>query len=115
MKKGDILLIVITAVFLVLCFMPQGGGDEVEISVNGELYKKASLDEDRVISISTEFGENTVVIENGEVYITDSDCPDKLCEKQKINNDGGSIVCLPNRVSIVIEGKKQKEKIDVII
>jgi len=115
LKKGDILLIIIATVFLVLYFVPQGGGDNAEISVNGELYKRVSLDNDNEINIETEFGKNTIVIKNGEIYVTDSDCPDKLCEKQRISKDGGSIVCLPNRVSIVIEGKRQKEKIDVII
>ena len=78
MKKGDILLVIIAAVFLVLCFVPESGGSEAEIMVNGKLYKKVSLAEDSVTKIETEFGKNTVVVENGKVYVTDADCPDKL-------------------------------------
>ena len=42
---------------------------------------------------------------NGEVKMTEADCPDHLCMKQKaVDSTGGTIVCLPNKV--VIEGEK---------
>ena len=50
-------------------------------------------------------GSNTVVIENGTVYMKDADCPDKLCEKTgKISKNGETIVCLPHRVVVEIQG-----------
>ena len=37
-----------------------------------------------------------------------AECPDHLCIKQKaINEKGGTIVCLPNKV--VIEGEKSSD------
>lgn len=37
--------------------------------------------------------------------MTDANCPDHLCMKQKaVDSTGGTIVCLPNKV--VIEGEK---------
>ena len=37
--------------------------------------------------------------------MTEADCPDHLCMKQKaVDSTGGTIVCLPNKV--VIEGEK---------
>lgn len=48
---------------------------------------------------------NVCEIKNGEVRMTDADCPDHLCMKQKaVDSTGGTIVCLPNKV--VIEGEK---------
>ena len=115
MKKGDFILVTLAVIFLVLWLFPKGSGDSVSISVNGELYRSVPLNEDTEILIETEYGKNTVVIKNGEVYITDADCPDKLCEKEKLSGTGRSVVCLPNRVAVRIEGKKQKEEIDVIV
>jgi len=114
MRKGDIALIIIAVVFLVLWIIPKPQGTMVTISVNGEVYREVSLNESCEVQVETEFGRNTVVIENGEVYISHTDCPNKLCQKDKINKGGESIVCLPNRVSVTI-GKNQKEEIDVII
>lgn len=115
MKKGDICLIIIAALLLVVWLFWTAGGSEVSIYVNGELFRKLPLDTDTEIVVESENGTNTVVIEEGEVFITHADCPDKLCEKQKISRAGRSIVCLPNRISVIIEGKKSDEKIDVII
>ena len=115
MKRGDILLVLLAAVFLVLWLIPADGGDTVSISVNGELYKKVPLRENAEITVETEYGKSTVVIENGTVYLRDADCPDKLCEREKLSKGGRSIVCLPNRLSVRIESEKQKEEIDVIV
>ncbi len=114
MRKGDIALIIVAVIFLVLWLVPKSQGGTVTISLNGEVYRAVPLNENSVIPIETEFGENTVVIENGEVFVTDANCPDGLCEKQKISKSGESIVCLPNRLSVTVEGKNKKE-VDVIL
>lgn len=41
----------------------------------------------------------TVVVENGEVYVCDARCDDKLCEKQG-RLSAFPIVCLPQRIEI---------------
>ena len=44
-------------------------------------------------------------LKDGEIHMTDANCPDHLCMKQKaVDSTGGTIVCLPNKV--VIEGEK---------
>ena len=114
MKKGDIALIIVAVIFFVLWLIPKPMGGRVIISLNGEVFKEVSLDENSVIPIETEFGKNTVVIEKGEVFVTHSDCPDGLCEKDRISKSGESIVCLPNRLSVTVRGKN-KEEVDVIL
>lgn len=114
MRKGDIALITVAVISLVLWLIPKPQGGRVIISVNGEVYREVSLDENLVIPIETEYGKNTVVIEKGEVFVTDADCPDGLCEKGGISKNGESIVCLPNRLSVTVEGKN-KEEVDVIL
>ena len=50
-------------------------------------------------------GTNTLVIENRQAYVSHADCPDKLCVNQgRIRGSGQMIVCLPNRVTVTIEG-----------
>lgn len=113
MRKGDIALVVVAVILLLWWLIPSAEGSFVSISVDGKIYKKVPLDTDTEIKVESEWGENTVVIKNGEVYIMNADCPGKLCEKEKISKSAQSIVCLPNRLSVIIEG--EKEEIDVII
>ena len=48
---------------------------------------------------------NICEIKDGEIHMTEANCPDHLCMKQKaVDSTGGTIVCLPNKV--VIEGEK---------
>lgn len=115
MRKGDIALLITAVIFLILWLIPNPQGGTVTIRVNGEIYKEVSLSENCEIPIETKMGKNIVIIRDGEVSVIGSDCPDRLCERGKICKGGESIVCLPNRVSITINGKKQKEEIDVII
>lgn len=114
MKKGDIAIIIIAVIFLVLWLIPKPAGDTVTITVNGEFYKSVPLNRDTEIVVESEFGKNTVIVKNGEVYVEGADCPDKLCQKDKISKNGESIVCLPNRLSVTVEGEKNKE-VDVIL
>ena len=114
MKKGDIALIIIAVIFLALWLIPKPSGTTVVISVDGEVFREVPLGEDTEIIVESEFGKNIVTVKNGEVYVTEADCPDKLCEKDKIKKSGESIVCLPNRLSVTVEGENEKE-VDVII
>ncbi len=114
MKKGDIVLIIAAVTSLVLWLIPKPAGDTVTIAVDGEFYRSVPLSENTEILVDNGYGKNTVIVKNGEVYVTDADCPDKLCEKESISKSGESIVCLPNRLSVTVEGEDEKE-VDVII
>ena len=49
---------------------------------------------------------NVCEIKNGEVKMTEANCPDHLCMKQPaVGSAGGYIVCLPNKVVIQGEGE----------
>lgn len=48
-------------------------------------------------------GKNTVRVENGKIGIIHASCPDKICVNQGfITNGVLPIVCLPNKLSVVI-------------
>ncbi len=48
---------------------------------------------------------NQLVISDGVADVIDAGCPDKICvQMHPIRYDGESIICLPNRTVIEIEG-----------
>ena len=72
----------------------------VVVKENGVEVYSGSLYKDKTVALSG----NTVVIENGEVYMKDADCKNRVCVKQGIIvKTGESIVCLPNRVTAEIK------------
>lgn len=115
MKKGDAFIILIAVLLLCVWIFPSHKGEEAAIYINGELYRRLPLSEDASLVVESEFGTNTVVIERGTVRVTDADCDGKDCEKDTISKTARSIVCLPNRLSIIIEGEKTEDETDVIL
>ncbi len=108
-KKADVFLAVIllAAGIASSVFLIYGGsaGAAVQISVEGAVYGTYDLYEDQVITVEAKGHINVVEIKDGEVSITDADCPDKLCIKQGwISSTSQSIVCLPNKVVIELTG-----------
>ena len=98
MKKKDLIMIAaILAVALALwavCFSCGNMTDgSIRITVNGQEYGTYSLAEDQVIAIGDT---NVCEIKDGKVKMTEADCPDHLCIRQKaVGSSGGTIVCLP--------------------
>lgn len=86
--------------------LTESAGASVSVTVGGELEGEYSL------SINGEYdicgGKSTLVIENREAYLINSDCPDKLCEHmRKISRSGERIVCLPNKLYVVVNGGEE--------
>lgn len=55
-----------------------------------------------------------VEVADGSVRVTQSSCPDGLCMRMgAITRAGESIVCLPNRVSVVLAGGE--EALDAVV
>lgn len=80
-------------------------GGVLEITIDGELYGEFPLDEDTERIISSSYGCNTVVIEQGGAYVKEADCPDKICVgMHKITNEGEVICCLPHRLFLTVRG-----------
>ncbi len=102
-----VIVIAVLVAVLVTVFRPTGS--KVEIYVDGVLKYSYDLDEDRVINIDDE-GRNVVIIENGAVRMAEADCHNQLCVKNKaITKAGEQIVCLPNKVAVIITDGKGGE------
>ena len=65
-----------------------------------------SQSDQKVIQIEGPLGISQAKIEGNSIRMLSSPCPDKICIQQgKIRENGQSIVCVPNKVSISIESK----------
>ncbi|MBC7248501.1 MAG: NusG domain II-containing protein [Actinobacteria bacterium] len=108
---GDVVIVlgvVALSVFLILQSVAGAGGSglEARVSANGKEVARVSLREgDRSLTVEGFQGRSTLEVRGGRVRMVDSACPDKLCVHTGwISRPGESIVCLPNRVVIEIEG-----------
>lgn len=109
-KKADIILficlILIGGALSYLAFSGSSTGDLVVVKVNGEIYGKYSLTKDRIITVNRDGHTNKITIKGGKVQVSKSNCKNQVCVKQgSISSTHQSIVCIPNRVVVSIEGR----------
>lgn len=110
MKKKEAIFIasiLVIAGILGLGFLISGqrSHNTIRITVDGKEFGTYSLSKDQVIHIGDT---NVCEIKDGKVTMIEATCPDHYCMKQKaVDEHGGSIICLPNKV--VIEGKDSAE------
>lgn len=111
LKKNDALLVggllvICLSAFLFFRVATASAGYTVTITVDGKKYGTYDLKEPREIPVVSEgVTTNVVVIENGKAYMKEASCPDHLCMMQgKISHSNESIICLPNRVVVTVNG-----------
>lgn len=119
--KWDILLLAGILLAALLIWMSSqlinhGRADSVFVLQDGEVIASYPLSEDRTAIIS--YGENEynlLMISDEAVFVSDADCPDRLCVSQKaISRKGESIICLPHKLVIVIDSEEEGE-VDAIV
>ena len=110
-RRADLALIAALLLIAVLLLFWQihtrQQGTRAVVYVNGLETASYPLDTPTRVRLETEDGSsfNELVIENGTADVTDAGCPDKLCVMMHvISHTGESIICLPNRLEIRIEG-----------
>ena len=109
MKKRDILLaggIVLVALVMLLVMHVTGEtkGDQVQITVNGEIYGTYPLEKDQTIEVTEGEFHNVIRIEDGQAYMEEADCPDGYCKRQgTISRENETIVCLPHKLVAEVE------------
>lgn len=109
-RKADIFLAIILIVlglFVSYLFTSNNGnGSTVHITVSGKSYASFPLSENRTVEITQDDHINKITIDDGTVSMTFSDCTNQDCVlHSSISRTGETIVCLPNKVVIEIEGE----------
>ena len=106
-RVGDlfaILLVLLLVGALLWAFFSLERGAAARISVEGEVVAVLPLSQDAVYPITSRGHRLTVHVEGGEVFVTDADCPDLVCQNTgRISAKGTSIVCAAG-VSVHITG-----------
>lgn len=118
--KGDAVVIFFVGVLAVLIgvlFFIETGRDKgttVVIYREGKKMQELPLYDDGEILIENSYT-NKLVVKQGKAAIVESDCPGMDCVHSGwIKDKGRSLVCLPNRVEIRIEGETESE-VDFIV
>lgn len=101
-----LLLLLISAVGLLVRYMQgQKTGAYAVITKSGEVLYRLPLSGERQLTVGDETGGyNHVVLQNGEISVTDADCPNHDCIRQGAIKDPGEVIaCLPHDLIITIE------------
>ena len=112
-----IAIISVSVLLACVYFATSKSGEYVQVKIDGKVTAKYSLRENGIYPIIGS-GENILVIEGGEAFIKEANCPDKLCVKQgRIKRVGQSLICLPNKVVVeVVDTKSDSESgVDAIV
>ena len=111
-KRWDLLLVggclLLSARLFVFLRLGSEEGAGVIVRVNGEEVVRYSLYDNGVFELNG--GTNTLVIENGDAWLSHANCPDSLCVKQgKVHTNGQVITCLPNKLTVTVYGSEEGE------
>jgi hypothetical protein len=123
LKKGDLIIVLILAAAVISWFGVNKLGElqderQVVIETNGDVYKVIPMEtgmKQQEIHIELENAKYIdIVVDEDGAYVKDVICPDKVCQKTGVvSKVSQSIVCLPNKVVVYIEGKTESEVDDI--
>ena len=109
-------LLVIGGVFYLFIINSQTSAEAlVTVSVSGKQTEALPLDTDGEYIFDNTHYPFTLEIKNGQVRLTEAQCPDKYCQHTGwIRLTKQVIVCMPNQVSITIENPREENPVDSI-
>ncbi len=114
-NKHDIVLIasiiIISVIMLVGFNLFVSNKSTVNVYLNGTIIRTYNLTDEVDEVITNDSGNyNHLIIHNNRVYLSDADCPDRLCVNQKpLDDKGGVICCVPNNLLVKVCGGKEDE------
>ncbi len=110
---GALLLLALLLFFLVRNGQDRatGTGAVAVVTVDGAEVGRYPLNKSGTFPLNN--GSNILVVENGEAWVSEANCPDKVCMGMgKISRNGEFIACLPNRLLVVVEGAAEDSPVD---
>lgn len=121
MRKMDYVVIAISLFLAAFLFLLgweglSSEGKTVIVYKNGIEVQRASLTENTVLIVGEKDSQNIILVQEGYVSMKEATCPDGIClEHKPIHKTKETIVCLPNKVYVEIEGAADKKDIDAIV
>lgn len=109
MTRGDALAIAVAAAVVGILFarywQAPVAATQCELRVAGAVVGRYALDQDQDIRIEGRMGTSVLRIENGRVRFLSSPCRNQVCVRSGwLSHGGDAAACLPNRVSLSLEG-----------
>ena len=110
MKKGDIILLIVLFVAIlsgVLFIFLKPKAVQCVVYVDGTERYRYPLNEDLVVMIPTEDDHyNILEIKDGKANVAQADCANQICvHTAPISKVGDSIICLPHKLSVILESE----------
>ena len=106
-RRNDLLLIgglLLAALLVWFLVRPGGMGHWAVVTVDGQESGRYSLDVERTVTIGEE-AYNILRIAGGTASVVEANCGDHTCVRTgSISREGETIVCLPHRLVVRIEG-----------
>lgn len=102
-QKSWILIFTVLAAVLaaVTALQTKRGGTLAAVYQDGRQIAVLDLRHDTELTVTGPAGKNIVAVSDGKVSVRQADCPDQICVKHgPLTENGGPIVCLPNRLSV---------------
>ena len=105
--------LLIAIISLLIISVTRDDGSYIEVYVEDRLIAEYSLSDDGEYQLLD--GDVVLVVKNGKASIQYSDCPDKICKKTgEIHRTGERIVCLPNKLTVIIRGERAGTEPDIV-
>ena len=119
MKIKRVEIVFLLVLVLVLCtwaIWPKAAGNTVLVTMDGEEVLSLNLSEEGKYPLTGYNGFSlTVILENGQVRVEDSTCPDLICQNHApISQTGEQIVCLPARIVVTVESDEEAD-VDAVV
>lgn len=106
-----IVVLVCITIPLVMFLCSANNEKTLVVSYDGKEEKRISLDSDETFYVHGV----EIEVKDGQAYVVNSNCPDKLCvNMKKAKNAGDSIICVPNKVSVRIAGANKTGEADIV-
>lgn len=120
--KNDIILVavilLIAAAGLLFVSLTREEGNTVTVKIDAAETASYPLDKNitvEILSGENDVFSNTLVIENKKAYISQANCPDKICAGHKaISYTGETIVCLPHKLVVEISTAENTPSLDIV-
>mgnify|MGYP003937216443 FL=1 len=114
-KKADIILFILliaaAAAGIVLMSGAGSAGSVAVVRVDGVVTRQVDLGVDQTFRV----GDVQLQVKDGAIAFIASDCPNKECiHAGWLKTPGSSAACLPNRVSVTIEGAGEQQEVDTV-
>lgn len=105
LKKGDLVLLAvvlcISAVLFICLWLLSPKGGMAVVTLDGTELGRYTLTEDAEVTLPEG---HILVISDGEASVTYAPCRDQICVHHiPISRSGETIVCLPYRLTVIVE------------